>query len=330
MRDSPARATPPAGVDTEILGSGTTLGGFKTHAGGIKVESKHAAGVTVAHLTFAPGGTTGWHVHAGPVLVIVQTGAVTKYPADDCTAQTYTAGQAFAENGPADENMIRNDGSVLAETIVMVLTPPGAPIRDAPPPGCTTWPSAAADGAGHRRRQARRSEGEPMTNTSHPAPSRRRLAAAGLALAGLLGTVFLAAAAQASQPAHPAATTSATAGQTIQLVAHEKQRKFLNEGGFGDEEIFRGILDNATGTTQIGIFAGTLTSISAGDSLNLATVDLQLPGGQITVQGFADFTQPRLIHAITGGTGRYTGADGEFSFTSPSPGVLDMTLTIQD
>jgi quercetin dioxygenase-like cupin family protein len=137
MRDSPARATPPAGVDTEILGSGTTLGGFKTHAGGIKVESKHAAGVTVVHLTFAPGGTTGWHVHPGPVLVIVQTGAVTKYPADDCTAQTYTAGQAFVENGPADENMIRNDGSVLAETIVMVLTPPGAPIRDAPPPGCT-------------------------------------------------------------------------------------------------------------------------------------------------------------------------------------------------
>jgi len=27
-------------------------------------------------------------------------------------------------------------------------------------------------------------------------------------------------------------------------------------------------------------------------------------------------------------TGSYTGADGEFSFTSPSPGVLDMTLTL--
>src|SRR5690348_753673 len=102
-----------------------------------------------------------------------------------------------------------------------------------------------------------------MTNTSHPASRRRRrLAAAGLALAGLLSALFLAAAAaQASQPAHPAAT--ATAGQTIHLVAHEKQRKFLNEGGFGDQEIFRGILDNAAGTTQVGIFAGTLTSISA-------------------------------------------------------------------
>ena len=169
-----------------------------------------------------------------------------------------------------------------------------------------------------------------MTNTSHPAPRRRRgLGAAWLAFAGLLGAVFATAAtAQASRAAHPAATTGARTPQTIHLVAHEKQHKFLNEGGFGDEEIFRGILDNATGTTRVGIFAGTLTSVSANDSLNLGTLDLQLKGGQITVQGFADFTQSRIMHAITGGTGTYRGARGEFSFTSPSAGVLDMTLTL--
>jgi hypothetical protein len=60
----------------------------------------------------------------------------------------------------------------------------------------------------------------------------------------------------------------------------------------------------------------------------VATVDLQLKGGQITVQGLADFTQSRIVHAVTGGTGIYRGARGEFSFTSPSPGVLDMTLTL--
>ncbi len=134
---SPARATPPAGIATAILGSGTTLGGFKIHVDGIKVASKDAVSFTVAHLTFAPGGTTGWHVHPGPVLVIVKAGAVTKYSADDCTARTYTAGQAFVENGPTDENMVRNNGSVPAETIVTFITPPGAPIRDdAPPPDC--------------------------------------------------------------------------------------------------------------------------------------------------------------------------------------------------
>jgi len=134
----PARATPPAGLTATILGSGTTLAGFKIHVDGMKVSSKHAVGFTVAHLTFAPGGTTGWHVNPGPVLVIVKAGSVTKYSADDCTAQTYTAGQAFVEYGPTDENMVRNNGSVPAETIVTFITPPGAPVRDdaPPPPGC--------------------------------------------------------------------------------------------------------------------------------------------------------------------------------------------------
>ena len=134
---SPARATPPPGVTTNILGRGTTLAGFTIHAGGINVESMDAAGFTVAHVTFSPGGTTGWHAHPGPVLVIVTTGSVTKYSAQDSVAHTYTAGQAFVEHGPADENMIRNDGSVPAETIVTFITPPGAPIRgDTLPPRC--------------------------------------------------------------------------------------------------------------------------------------------------------------------------------------------------
>jgi len=62
---------------------------------------------------------------------------VTKYSAD-CTAQTYSAGQAFVEKGPSDENMVRNNGPGPAETIVTFLTPPGAPTcEDAPaPPGC--------------------------------------------------------------------------------------------------------------------------------------------------------------------------------------------------
>ena len=167
-----------------------------------------------------------------------------------------------------------------------------------------------------------------MNKTSHPPLWCRRLAAAGLAFAGLLGAVTaIAATAQASPTAHPAAT-GATTGHTIHLVAHETHRKFFNNGGFGDEEIFRGILDNAAGTTRVKIFAGTLTSISANDATNLATVDLQLPGGQITVQGFLFGTQSPIVHAVTGGTGSYRGAGGEFSFTSPSPGVLDMTLTL--
>jgi len=173
-----------------------------------------------------------------------------------------------------------------------------------------------------------------MNSTGHRGAARLRyLAAAVVAGAGLV-TASAATAAAAGPGSHPVprATGGGTAagaapGQTIHLVAHETQRKFFNHGGFGDEEIFRGILDNAAGTTRVGIFAGTLTSVSPTDSVNLATVDLQLPGGQITVQGFLG-TQSPIVHAVTGGTGAYTGAEGEFSFTVPSPGVLDMTLTL--
>jgi hypothetical protein len=174
-----------------------------------------------------------------------------------------------------------------------------------------------------------------MNHTSHHYVARLRyLPAAVVACAGLV-TATAATAAAAAPGSHPVpratggrTAANATSGQTIHLVAHEKQRKFFNNGGFGDVEIFRGILDNAAGTTQVGIFAGALTSVSATDSLNLATVDLQLPGGQITVQGFLSTTQSPVVHAITGGTGAYTGAGGEFSFTDASPGVLDMTLTL--
>jgi hypothetical protein len=175
-----------------------------------------------------------------------------------------------------------------------------------------------------------------MNPTGHHGAARLRyLAAAVIACAGLV-TATAATAAAAGPGSHPVprataggTPANAAAVHTIHLVAHEKQRKFFNNGGFGDEEVFRGILDNAAGTRRVGIFAGTLTSVSASDSVDLATVDLQLPGGQITVQGFLSGTQSPIVHAITGGTGSYTGAEGEFSFTEASPGVLDMTLTLR-
>jgi len=89
---------------------------------------------------------------------------------------------------------------------------------------------AAADAAGVIKPCDQ--EGDPMNKTSHPAPWHRRLAAAALALAGLLGAVTAyAATAQASQSAYPAATTGAMTVHTIHLVAHEEQRKFFNHGG---------------------------------------------------------------------------------------------------
>jgi hypothetical protein len=60
----------------------------------------------------------------------------------------------------------------------------------------------------------------------------------------------------------------------------------------------------------------------------MATVDLQLQGGQLTVQGFFPPNQSPIVHAVTGGTGSYRGARGELSITEPSRGVLDITVTL--
>jgi hypothetical protein len=133
----PAWGTPPATVTTQIMAHGTTTSGFKIHVGAMKVSAKGRVDFTDAHLTFAPGGTTGWHVHPGPVLVIVRSGAVTRYSAD-CKPEVFSAGQGFVERGPKDVNMVRNNGSVPAETEVEFITPVGAAPRiDTPAPkGC--------------------------------------------------------------------------------------------------------------------------------------------------------------------------------------------------
>lgn len=87
---------------------------------------------------FAVGGTTGWHSHPGPSLIFVVAGQITNYHGDDpaCTPHVYTAGQAFTDEGGADVHMLRNEGTVQAETIAVQLVPKDAIRRiDEPDPG---------------------------------------------------------------------------------------------------------------------------------------------------------------------------------------------------
>ena len=71
--------------------------------------------------------STGWHQHPGPSLVFVIAGTVSDYEADDptCTAQTYTAGQGFVDSGHG-AHILRNEGTVAAETIAVQLVPKDA------------------------------------------------------------------------------------------------------------------------------------------------------------------------------------------------------------
>jgi hypothetical protein len=81
---------------------------------------------------------TGWHRHPGPSLVMVIAGTVTNYEGDDptCTGRSYSAGQGFIDSG-TDAHILRNEGSVPAETIAVQLLPKDAPrkIDVTPAPG---------------------------------------------------------------------------------------------------------------------------------------------------------------------------------------------------
>lgn len=86
---------------------------------------------------FTPGGTSGWHSHPGPSLIFVVAGQITNYLGDDpsCTPHVYSAGQSFTDEGGTHVHMIRNEGSVDAETIAVQFLPKDALRRiDAPDP----------------------------------------------------------------------------------------------------------------------------------------------------------------------------------------------------
>ena len=132
-----ATATPPSGVAAELLARGTIAHASHVSVAGLKLATRGPVDVATVHVTFQPGGSTGWHTHPGPALVTVKTGQLTLHRAKGCTTRTFSAGQTFLEFGPRDVNLTRNETGAVTETVVIFLLPVGAPITvDAPAPNC--------------------------------------------------------------------------------------------------------------------------------------------------------------------------------------------------
>jgi len=102
------------------------------------LRKKHAADAVTVVVNFAPGGTTGWHSHPGPVVNLVTAGTLTYCPGDDpsCTPHRYATGQGFWDHG-GEVHIVRNEGTAPATLVVTFLdVPPGTPPRiDEPSPG---------------------------------------------------------------------------------------------------------------------------------------------------------------------------------------------------
>jgi quercetin dioxygenase-like cupin family protein len=90
-------------------------------------------------IVIGPGGSTGWHSHPGPVVVLIKAGSLTFYSSEDptCTPRTYSAGQAFIDPGQGHVHLARNLGSQNVELWATYFdVPVGGPFRlDAANPG---------------------------------------------------------------------------------------------------------------------------------------------------------------------------------------------------
>ena len=107
----------------EVLSRGTVAEPFKAEAHGIKLEADRPIDVAVAHFTFAPGSSTGWHKHPGPTVVTVTTGQLT-VTSRRCVRHTYTAGETFVE-GPR-RHLAVNTSTGTTESIVTFFVPTGS------------------------------------------------------------------------------------------------------------------------------------------------------------------------------------------------------------
>jgi quercetin dioxygenase-like cupin family protein len=85
-------------------------------------------------LVFQPGGETGWHIHPGPVVVVVKSGAITETHANGCI-NVHPTGSVFFETAGEVHNATNHTG-IVAEVYATFLSPAGAqPLIPVPNPG---------------------------------------------------------------------------------------------------------------------------------------------------------------------------------------------------
>lgn len=109
------------------------------YRGRANIQVRNAGDTVMQQIIFGPGGFSGWHSHPGPAVVLIKSGELTFYDADDpsCSGRTFSAGQGVIDPGQGHVHFALNEGTTSAEVWVTYFdVPPGlAPRDDAPAPG---------------------------------------------------------------------------------------------------------------------------------------------------------------------------------------------------
>jgi quercetin dioxygenase-like cupin family protein len=128
-----ASASVGSGFSSLLIGSGRADDGFNIH-------QKKGNDVVTTQNTIAPGGFSGWHSHPGVAVIVVQAGQLTLYRervgGDNCTSQTYTAGQVFLERPDDQENAVNKGAVTTVVAVTFFNVPHGGSARiERPNPG---------------------------------------------------------------------------------------------------------------------------------------------------------------------------------------------------
>lgn len=102
------------------------------------VHQKDRTDLLVVRASLAANtGSTSWHGHTGPSIVIVTAGAMTvseATPSGGCATATYGVGEAFFH--PEGAHNFENDTTSAVEFLVAYFVPAGSVITHPPAPAC--------------------------------------------------------------------------------------------------------------------------------------------------------------------------------------------------
>jgi len=137
-----ARAEPAVGVTPNVIGR-ATFDAFNLQsdprAMAFSAQADRPVDIVVRTHDYAPGSSTGWHSHPGPVFITVIEGQVTFYERDDpsCKPKVVSKGQGYVDTGKG--HIGRNESGAPAKDVTVIFAPVGQSFRgelDAPAPQC--------------------------------------------------------------------------------------------------------------------------------------------------------------------------------------------------
>jgi hypothetical protein len=137
-----ARAEPAKGVTPNVIGR-STFDAFNLQSDprvlDFSAQAKGPLDIIVRTHDYAPGSSTGWHSHPGPIFIQVIEGQVTFYERDDptCTPKVVSKGQGYVDTGKG--HIGRNESGAPARDVSVILAPVAQAFRvelEAPAPQC--------------------------------------------------------------------------------------------------------------------------------------------------------------------------------------------------